>query len=92
MGILTARKTESVTCIEIQSQLTEGMLLVQDQVRSLAQCLRLDLQPRVRRGLPPIHGLTAVNLGIYRRFQEEGISLAYPTQNLIVRSRLTNVQ
>ena len=27
----------------------------------------------------------AVNLGIYRRFQEEGISFAYPTQELIVR-------
>ncbi|MDX1345988.1 MAG: mechanosensitive ion channel, partial [Sedimenticolaceae bacterium] len=27
----------------------------------------------------------AVNLGIYRRFQEEGISFAYPTQELILR-------
>ncbi len=27
----------------------------------------------------------AINLGIYRRFQEEGIGFAYPTQELIVR-------
>jgi small-conductance mechanosensitive channel len=27
----------------------------------------------------------AINLAIHRRFQEEGISFAYPTQELIVR-------
>ncbi len=27
----------------------------------------------------------AINLAIYRKFQEEGIQFAYPTQELIVR-------
>jgi hypothetical protein len=39
---------QRVATIEVQNQLAEEMLLVQDQVRSLAQRLRLDLEPRVR--------------------------------------------
>jgi small-conductance mechanosensitive channel len=34
--------------IEVQNQLAERMLLIQDKVRSLAERLRLDLEPRVR--------------------------------------------
>lgn len=46
-GIREAVK-QRVAAIEIQSQLAGEMLLAQDQVRSLAERLRLDLEPRVR--------------------------------------------
>ena len=39
---------QRMAAVEVQSQLAEEMVLVQDQVRSLAQRLRLDLEPRVR--------------------------------------------
>lgn len=38
---------ERVAAIEVQSELAEEMLLVQDQMRSLAHRLRMDLEPRV---------------------------------------------
>jgi MscS family membrane protein len=38
---------QRLAAIKVQNQLAEEMLIVQDQVRSLAQRLRLDLDPRV---------------------------------------------
>ena len=40
--------SQRIAAIEVQNELAEEMLLIQDKVRSLADRLRLDLEPRVR--------------------------------------------